>query len=229
MSNGYLIVIDGTDGSGKGTQTKILVDRLRQNNYQVEMADFPRYGQKSAGLVEEYLNGKYGTADEVGPYRASILYACDRYAASFEMRQWLEAGKIVICNRYVSSNMGHQAGKIHDIDERDKFLHWLDNLEHSIFQIPRPHLNILLFMPPAIGQALVDQKGQRDYIGDKKRDIHEADINHLKNAADAYHYVAQKHQWEIINCAPEQQLRSIDDIATELWMKVSEKISGGRS
>ncbi|MBU4493296.1 MAG: thymidylate kinase, partial [Nanoarchaeota archaeon] len=105
---GKFIVIAGTDGSGKATQIKILVKRLKDKGYEVEIADFPQYGKKSAALVEEYLNGKFGLAEEVGPYRASIFYACDRYAASFKIKEWLDEGKIVVSNRYVSANVGHQ-------------------------------------------------------------------------------------------------------------------------
>ncbi len=119
---GKFIVIDGTDGSGKGTQTEILVNRLRNLGHDVAMADFPQYGQVSAGLVEEYLNGNYGKAEEVGPYRASIFYACDRYDASFKIRKWLEEGKIVISNRYVTANMGHQGGKISSQKRRKNIL-----------------------------------------------------------------------------------------------------------
>jgi dTMP kinase len=122
------------------------------------MADFPRYGERSAVLVEDYLNGKFGSAQDVGAYRASIFYACDRYAASFQIKQWLEEGKIVISNRYVSANMGHQSGKIKEIPEVEKFLAWLENLEYEIFQIPRPDATMLLYMPVKIGQELVDQK-----------------------------------------------------------------------
>ena len=87
---GKLIVIDGTDGSGKGTQFDLLLKRLQKEQVDVHTKDFPQYGKKSAGAVEEYLNGLYGTSEEVGPYRASILFAVDRYDASFEMKKWLE-------------------------------------------------------------------------------------------------------------------------------------------
>ncbi|MBW2965629.1 thymidylate kinase [Candidatus Woesearchaeota archaeon] len=224
MKKGVFIVIAGTDGSGKTVQTKKLVENLKNVGKDVETIEFPQYGNKSAALVEEYLTGKYGSADEVGPYRASIFYACDRYAASFKIRKWLDEGKIVIANRYVSANMGHQAGKIKDTAERDKFLAWLEDLEFNIFGIPRPNLNILLFVPPEIGQKLVDKKGHREYIGGKKRDIHEADLEHLKNAADAYMYVAKKYSWLIIDCAPNNELREIEDISKEVFEKVKEKI-----
>lgn len=198
MTKGKFIVIDGTDGSGKATQTKLLVKALKKSGKDVEVVDFPQYGAKSAGLVEEYLNGKYGTAKEVGPYIASIFYACDRYDASFKIKSWLEEGKIVISNRYVSSNMGHQSGKIHSRTKREEYLDWLDNLEFKLFSIPRPDLTMLLYIDPITGQKWVDKKGHRDYVGGKKRDIHEADLQHLKDAADAYHFVATKYKWPII-------------------------------
>jgi dTMP kinase len=225
MEKGVFIVIGGTDGSGKTVQTKKLVENLKNAGKDVETIEFPQYGQKSAALVEEYLNGKYGTAEDVGPYRASIFFACDRYDASFKIKKWLEEGKIVIANRYTSANMGHQAGKIKDPAERDKFLEWLEDLEFNIFQIPKPDATILLFMPPEIGQKLVDKKGHREYIGGNKRDIHEADINHLKDAAEAYAYCAKKYDWLVIDCAPDNKLREIEDISKEVFEKVNEKIS----
>ena len=224
MGKGVFIVIAGTDGSGKTVQTKKLVENLKAAGKDVETIEFPQYGQKSAGLVEEYLNGKYGSAEEVGPYRASIFFACDRYDASFKIKKWLEQGKIVIANRYTSANMGHQAGKIKDKEERDKFLEWLENLEFNIFQIPKPDINLLLFMPPEIGQKLVDKKGHRDYVNGNKRDIHEADLNHLKNATEAYRYCANKFNWLVIDCAPNNELREIEDISKEVFEKIIEII-----
>jgi len=221
---GKLIVIDGTDGSGKATQTGLLVKRLEAEGYAVAMADFPRYGEKSAILVEQYLNGQFGSAEEVSPYIASTFYAYDRYAASEVISQWIEEGKIVISNRYVSANMGHQAGKIKEVSEVDKFLIWLEDLEYGKFAIPIPDATVLLYMPVEIGQQLVDKKGDREYVGGQKRDIHEADINHLTDAASAYLYVAKKYNWPIIQCAPDGKLRTIEDIHEELWNLVSKII-----
>jgi dTMP kinase len=217
---GKLIVIDGTDGSGKATQTNLIVEKLKKEGHDVEIADFPRYGKTSASLIEDYLNGKFGSAKEVGPYKASIFYAVDRYAASFQLKKWLEQGKIIICNRYVAANMGHQAGKIDNKKERDKFLDWLDNLEYNIFEIPKPNVNILLYMPPEIGQKLVDKKGHRDYINGNKRDIHEADLDHLRDAAESYKYVAKKYNWLIIDCAPNNKLKTIEEIHELIWEKI---------
>src|SRR3989338_3647825 len=144
MPKGKLIVIDGTDGSGKATQTKLLVDRLNRENHPTVTISFPQYGAKSAGPLEAYLAGKYGSANEVGPYRASILYAVDRYDASARISEDLGNGKIVVADRYVLSNMGHQGGKIAGEQERRKFYAWEDELEHELFHIPRPDLNIIL-------------------------------------------------------------------------------------
>ena len=221
---GKLIVIDGTDGSGKTVQTSLLVERLKKEGHSVELIEFPQYGQKSAGLIEEYLNGKYGSAEEVGPFRASIFFACDRYAAASKIRGWLDSGKIVITNRYVFSNMGHQAGKISDIKERDKFLEWVQDLEFNIFGIPRPDLNLLLFVPPKMGQKLVDKKQDREYLHGKKRDMHEADIDHLKNASDAYIYVAKKYGWPIIDCTTNEEILSREEIAEMVWEKVKDTL-----
>ena len=220
MAKGKFIVIDGTDGSGKWTQTKLLIERLKNNWYDVELADFPQYGKRSAMMVEDYLNGNFGNAQEVGPYRASVLYAVDRYAASFEIRKRLDQWKIVIANRYVSSNMWHQAGKIKDLDERDKFLKWLEEFEYWLFDIPRPDKNILLYMPTEIWQKLVDKKWHREYVGWEKRDIHEADLQHLKDAAEAYKYVAEKYDWTIIDSAPNWELQSIDEISEKIWIEI---------
>ncbi|MFQ5620604.1 MAG: dTMP kinase [Candidatus Nanoarchaeia archaeon] len=220
---GKFIVICGTDGSGKGTQVKLLAERLQNEGHKVKVTDFPRYGEPSAKLVEEYLNGKYGSADEVGPKVASIFYACDRYAASFEMKKWLEEGCIVLSNRYTSANKGHQMGKIESTEEKNEFLQWLDDLEYGLFGIPKEDLNVLLYVPADVGQKLVDKKDARSYT-EKKRDIHEANLDHLKKAAEAYKYVANKEGWTIIECAPNNQLMTIEQIHENLYNEVSNLI-----
>lgn len=221
---GKLVVIDGTDGSGKATQAGLLLDRLSREGRDAVLADFPQYGKPSAFFVEKYLRGEYGTADVVGPYRASVLYALDRYDASFAIRTWKEEGKIIVSNRYVSSNMGHQAGKIADKEEREKFLSWLKDFEYNMLQIPKPDVNILLYVPAEIGQALVDKKGERAYTQGKKRDIHEADIEHLRHASEAYLEVAAREGWKVIHCMHEKkaELRSIEEIHEEIYSYLGE-------
>lgn len=219
---GKLIVIEGTDGSGKATQTKRLYDKLSAEGYKVETVEFPQYRTPGAAMVEEYLNGQLGTAEEVGPYRASIFYAVDRYAKSKEIYQWIDDGKIVLCNRYMIANKGHQAGKIHNIAERDNYLRWLDELEFGIFGIPRPDKVLLLFMPCEIAQRLVGHKDLRDYLHGKKMDIHEADLKHLKDAEEAYLYVAKKEGWDIIDCSDGEEALPIEAVFEKVYKQVKE-------
>jgi len=226
MANkGKFIVIDGTDGSGKTVQTKLLYDRLMSAGFSVEMADFPQYGQKSSGLIEEYLKGKYGTADEVGPYRASIFYAGDRYDASFKIKQWLDEGKVVISNRYLTANMGHQGGKIKNALERKNYFDWLYKLEYGLFGIPKPDLNIILHVPAEVAQKLAGHKDERDNFGGIRQDIHEADLNHLKNAENVYLDIARSFpDFRLIECVWDNQLLSREAICDMIWHQAIKEI-----
>ncbi|MFH0874037.1 MAG: thymidylate kinase [Candidatus Komeilibacteria bacterium] len=215
---GKLIVIDGTDGSGKATQVELLAERLKKDGYKVAIADFPRHGEPSAYFVQEYLNGRFGPLETIGPKKGSIFYALDRYAASFPMRQQLEQGYIVLSNRYVTANMGHQGGKIADPEARHKFFDWLYELEFEIVGIPKPDLNIILHVPAEIGQQLVDRKSSRDYIGGKKRDLHEQDINHLKAAEQVYLEIAKKYpNFALIECVDNGMIMSREKINDLIW------------
>lgn len=220
--NGKLIVIDGTDGSGKTNQTEMLISKLKEKKFDVATTDFPQYGKKSAGPIEEYLNGAYGkTADEVNPYKASILYAVDRFDASFKMKEWLNAGKIIVSNRYVSANMGHQGAKINTQIELKKYLDWLYNLEYEIFEIPKPNLNIILHVPSEISFELIAKKNERQYLNGKKRDIHECDINHLKKAEKVYLQMVNNFSNFIkIECAENNQIMSKEKISNLIWNEV---------
>jgi dTMP kinase len=217
---GKFIVIEGTDGSGKTTQTELLANRLKKEKLPIATTDFPQYDNFSGAFVAKYLRGEYGTAEEVGPYRGSIFYAVDRYDKSFDIKRWLKEGKIIVSNRYVSANMGHQTGKIKGKKNQDAYLKWLDKLEYEIFDIPRPDITILLYMPPEVGQRLVDQKKARTYTNGKKRDIHEDDLEHLKKASEAYVYVAKKYKWTVINCAKKGQPLSREEIHEKIFEKV---------
>ena len=218
---GKFIVIDGTDGSGKSTQTKMLVRRLKKAGCNVALSDFPQYGKKSAGLVEEYLNGNYGSAQEVGPYRASVFYAVDRYDAGFRIKKWLSRGKIVISNRYVTSNLAHQGGKIENAAKRKKYFKWLDALEYGLFAIPRPDLTLILHVDAAVAQKLVDKKGAREYVHGKKRDIHEDDLKHLRHAERVYLEIARTFpKIKIIECTKNDRIISRREIAEMVWTKI---------
>ncbi|MBL8030531.1 MAG: hypothetical protein JNN11_04770 [Candidatus Doudnabacteria bacterium] len=220
VQRGRFVVIDGTDGSGKGTQTKMLIDTLKQEGFDVEVLDFPQYGQKSAGMVEEYLNGKYG---QVSPKASSIFYAIDRFDASFKLREWLKAGKVVVSNRYVTASAGHQGGKISDRVERLKFFRWLSNLEYEIYNIPKPDLNLILHVPAETAQELVDRKSaeERAYAGGKKRDLHEADLQHLKNAEKVFLEITELFpNTKLIECVEEGLLLSPQSVHNKVWQLV---------
>lgn len=217
---GKLIVLDGTDGSGKATQTRLLIARLKKAGHKVVMTDFPQYGTKAAGLVENYLNGKYGSSKEVGPYIASTLYAVDRYDASHKMKRWIDAGKVIISNRYLTSNIGHQGGMIKDLKKRQQYMKWLFDFEYNLLKIPKPDLNIILYVPTETAQKLVDKKGHRDYVGGKKRDILEADLKHLKNACASYLLAAKTlPKFKLIDCStPDGQgIQTRQEIHKKLW------------
>lgn len=159
-NRGIFITVEGSDGSGKGTQSKLLTDRLEKMGYDIAKFDFPQYEEPSSYFLKEYLNGNYGTGKEVGPYTASLFFALDRYQASFKIREALDAGKIVITNRFTGSNMAHQGTKFANVEERRGYFIWLDNLEFQMLGIPRPDYNFVLNVPAEIAQKLVDQKGR---------------------------------------------------------------------
>ena len=209
-----LIAIEWIDGSGKWTQVRLLVENLKKALYDVVVIDFPQYGNNSAILVEAYLNWKFWTdPNALCAKIPSAMFALDRVAAAPQIKKWIEEWKIVIANRYTTSNMWHQAWKIKKLDERDKFLDWVENFEYNELQIPRPDAVVYIDMPPEIAQQNVDKKSaeERKYADWKKRDIHEADLNHLKNSSEAYRYVAEKYGWYILNAAPGWVLRSIEE------------------
>ncbi|MFO8016299.1 MAG: thymidylate kinase [Candidatus Woesearchaeota archaeon] len=195
---GKLIVIEGTDGSGKATQSALLAERLKKEGYGVEMIDFPQYGKPSAKLVEDYLNGKLGELDKISPYEAAKFYALDRKEAAPRIREWLSEGKIVIANRYQQSNKGHQAGRIKSNKERKEFMEWIDSLEYTEFGIPRPDRVIFLHVPPHVSEELITGRGN-------KKDIHESDIQHMRDTERAYMEIARDEGWAVIECAEDDR------------------------
>ncbi len=219
---GLFIVIDGIDGSGKATQTKLLIKRLKEEGQRVAEIDFPQYGQKSAALVEEYLNGEFGTAEEVGPYRASIFFACDRYAARDRIKKHLNDGKIVIANRYTAANMGHQGGKLGKSSERKKYFRWLHDLEYKIFEIPKPDINLILHVEASIAQKLALQKRKKIYLKKKRADIHERDLKHLKDAEKVFIEIARTlPHISLIECMKNGSLMSREGVSGLVWNKIS--------
>ena len=222
---GKLIVLEGIDGSGKKTQSDLLVHFLREKNLPVKLADFPQYYTSFFGsLVGRYLKEEFGEVDKINPYLASLIYAGDRWEAKSQLEERLSEGKIIVANRYTGSN-SHQAGKIPPGEARDKFLDWLDTLEYGVYGIPREDIVLLFDVPAGIGQELVGKKKARGYAGGQKRDGHEKNLAHLENARKAYLQVAKRHDyWVKIDCLGRSgNLKSPEDIHQEVVRVLEDK------
>jgi dTMP kinase len=222
MSQGTFIAIEGGDGSGKATQTALLVEYLNDVLKMSAMkVSFPRYGESSAYYVERYLNGAYGSVNEVSGELASLAYAIDRFALKDTIMSHLEqSGSFVVADRYVASNLAHQGAKIADDEERAKFYNQTMITEYDILKIPRPSKNIVLLTSVKLSQENVDKKDAsiRQYT-DKKRDIHEADSSHLEKAKANYEELCRLYPNEFIaiNCAGDDgKMRSVQDIQLDI-------------
>ncbi len=223
---GKFIVIDGSDGAGKKTQSDFLIAKLKDMGREIGYYDFPQYDKSIFGqMVGRYLNGEFGEADEVSPYLSSMLYAGDRWSASQDMKADLDAGKIIISNRYTQSNMAFQGAKISDPAQKKKFMEWLKKLEFEVYSIPKPDLVIYLYMPYKISQALVDKKDERNYTK-MKRDIHEKNADFLQRVENQYLQLSKENaEWEIIECIKDSKLMSIEEIGGKVFQKVAQKIN----
>ncbi len=185
VSRGTFVVLEGTDGTGKSTQYQLMKEKLIMEGHDVLEIHFPRYDEPSAFFVKEYLKGKYGSADEVGPYTAALFYALDRYQAAADISNALDAGKIVLCDRFTGSNMAHQGTKFTHPEERRGFFIWLDNLEFEMLKIPRPDISFVLTAPyVVIAKRLEAKENSSDHISGK--DIHEINPEHIKKSLDIY-------------------------------------------
>lgn len=221
---GKLIVIEGLDGSGKTVQWKMLGQHLKDKGYSIKFVDFPQYSSASAGLINNYLRDIYGPADSVSPYAASLFYALDRFDLAFNQRgnmnEWLNEGKIVLANRYVASNGGHQGGKISDDKELIVFLNWLFDTEYKILGVPKPDINVFLDVPFEATRALREKRGATF------RDAHESDEKHLLSAERAYRAMAHEfpNDFVVIDCVKGDQLLLKEEIHEKIVRIVSEKL-----
>lgn len=222
---GKLIVIDGTDGSGKATQVDLLVKHLKKESYKVRVVDFPEYYKNFFGaFIGHCLSEQYYNFLNIHPKIASMLYAADRWESSEEIKKWLKNGYVVVANRYVSANQIHQGGKTKDAKRRNDFLKWLDKMEYGVFKIPRPDLTLYLSLPIKIVLQLLKDRNSgkmcRAYLK-KKKDVHEADVNFLINSRKS----AMKLKKEVpnfieIDCASNGKILSRGVIHEKIYEKV---------
>lgn len=218
---GKLIVVEGLDGCGKQTQTEKLYERLLKENKKVMKIAYPRYDNPSSSLVKMYLSGEFSKdPNEVSPYIASIFYAADRYASfKQELEKFYNEDGIIIADRYVTANIVHQAGKIKDSDEREKFLNWLWDLEFNIFGIPVPDKVFFLNIPPETSKKLMENRKNK-FSGETKKDIHESNPEYLNAAYNNACSLIKKYNWSEIICTKNDELRTIDDIHEEIYSKI---------
>ena len=204
-----LIVLEGSDGSGKATQTTRLYERLQNLGVDVMRVSFPNYESESSALIKMYLRGDFGgTAEEVNPYAAATFYAVDRFASFQTWKDFYAGNGVILADRYVGSNMAHQSAKIKRKADREKFLNWLDNFEYKRLQLPRPDLTIFLDMPPKIAAMLRRERGRED--------IHESDAAYMLKSYNAYKEIAEKFHWKVIDCSAGNFAKSAIDIHEEV-------------
>ena len=217
---GQLIIFEGLDGSGKGTQTKLTAQRLQQQGYDLRQITFPDYESESSALVRMYLSGAFGDKpDDVNAYAASSFYAVDRYASyKTGWGEFYREGGLVLSDRYTTSNAVHQASKEPEQD-REKFFAWLYDLEYRHMGLPVPDLVLYLDVPTELtGQML----RRREHDTHTHADIHEQNMDYLRRCRSTGLQAAKYYGWTVIACAKDGKMRSIDAIHNEIFLRVQE-------
>ena len=222
MKKHNLIVIEGLDGSGKGTQTALLRERLLSDGCAVRHISFPNYAESSAALVKSYLAGEFGSSpDSVNAYAASSFYAVDRYAAF--RKHWEQDylnGVNILADRYTTSNAVYQMTKL-PREQWDFFLGWLENYEYNLLALPSPDAVVYLDMPPQVSQRLMTGRYSGD---DSRKDIHEANLTFQEQCRQSALYAAKKLGWNVIACSDGENPRGIEEISHEIWNAVRDSL-----
>ena len=215
---GKLIVIEGTDGSGKSTQFALLTSRLEQEQIAFQKLVFPRYSQPSSALIRMYLGGDFGSSpNSVNAYAASTFYAVDRYASyKMDWGQWYENGGLVVSDRYTTSNAVHQASKEPE-ESRAEFLAWLYDLEYGKLGLPKPDLILYLDVPTDFTETMMRRREQDTHT---HADIHEQDLNYLAACRQSGKAAAEFYGWKVIQCVKDGKMRTIEDIHEEIYRLV---------
>ncbi|HUL15786.1 MAG TPA: hypothetical protein VLV88_07300 [Terriglobales bacterium] len=223
---GILIAFEGIDGSGKNTQVRLLEHELASRGYSVRVTGFPQYDSWFGKLVGQFLNGDFGQLESVDPHFTALLYAGDRFEAKQKLTSAIANGSIVLADRYVASNLAHQTARA-PAAARAVFLRWIEHLEYNIYGLPRENLVVYLRVPPQEAQKLVGRKSARDYT-DSKRDIQEASLRHLEDAADMYDSLSRGTPWATIQCfdATRGGMRLPEEISRDILEAVQPLLFG---
>jgi len=216
---GKLIVIEGTDGSGKSTQFKLLTSRLEAEKRAFQKLVFPQYAEPSSALIRMYLGGEFGTRpSDVNAYAASAFYAVDRYASFKKVwGQWYEDGGLIVSDRYTTSNAVHQASK-EPVEKQSDFLKWLYDFEYDKLGLPAPDLVIYLDVPTDFTEAMMRR---READTNTTADIHEQDLTYLATCRRTGKMAAEYYGWTVIQCVQDGAMRSIEDIHEEIYRHVA--------
>ena len=216
--SGKLIVFEGTDGSGKATQARLLCQRLEREGIPYQEIDFPRYGKPSAAMVQEYLGGNLGKKPgDVNAYAASLFFSMDRYASyKQDWGDFYEAGGLIVADRYTTSNAVHQASKLSE-SERKVYLDWLFDLEYRLLGLPKPDLVIYLDMPTEITEQMMRR---REQTTGTHADIHEQDETYLKNCRANAKEIVKACGWSVVDCAEDEKPRTPEDIHAQVYQLV---------
>lgn len=222
--NGKIIVFEGIDGSGKGTQSKRLYQYLKELNYKVILLEFPFYSETFFGKeVGNYLNGEFGGLSDVHPKLSAMLYAGDRFEKKETIIKKLNDGYIVICDRYVPSNIAHQTAKYQDINKQKELRQWIETLEYDIYKMPMPNIVFFMNMHPKISDDLVSKKDTRNYTN-KKKDLHESDNSYLIDVYNMFNQIAKDELWINIQCQDiNNNLKSVEDIQNNILQELQNK------
>lgn len=227
MEKSKIIVIEGTDGSGKATQTKLLMQRLEKEGCRVFTTSFPKYDSSSSALVKMYLDGQITeNANGVSAKAASVFYAADRYITyKKDMEDLYESGDyVMLFDRYSGSNIIHQGAKVissfadkeNAEQELQNFIMWLYDFEHKDLGIPKPDAVIYLNVPIEYTEKLREGRKNK-FSGTEKQDVHESDSSHLKNASKAGLMASDMLGWYVVECVKDDEMRTIEDISEEVF------------
>ncbi len=221
---GKLIVIEGTDGSGKSTQFRMMSQHLENDGVTFKHLVFPRYSEESSALIRMYLGGQFGTnPTDVNAYAASSFYAVDRYASyKMDWGKWYEEGGLVLSDRYTTSNAVHQASKVTGA-AREEYLHWLYDFEYDKLGLPRPDLVIYLDVPTDFTEKMMRR---READTGTTADIHEKDLQYLATCRETGRSAAAYYGWKVIHCVRDGEMRTIEDIHEEIYAAVRQCLEG---
>ena len=216
---GKLIVIEGTDGSGKSTQFRLLTDRLESEQVKFQKLVFPQYSEPSSALIRMYLGGEFGKSpSDVNAYAASAFYSVDRYASYRKVwGKWYEEGGLVVSDRYTTSNAVHQTSKEPE-NKREDFLNWLYDFEYDKLGLPRPDLVIYLDVPTDFTEKMLRHRETETHT---QADIHEQDMQYLATCRRMGRAAAEHYGWMVIRCVRDGAMRSMEDIHEEIYRHVA--------